>query len=567
MLRYLNIRNLAVIERLDVEFEPGLNVLTGETGAGKSIVIQAVNLLLGARASGDLIRTGASTADVQGIFELPGQGEVIVRREITAQGRSRAFIDNALVTTGALKERIGPSIDLHGQHDHQRLLDPAAHLDLLDAFGGLQAARADVTAAYDRWQGARSVHAALLQADRDRSSRMDLLAYQLGEIDRAAPRPGEDEELAASRQILVNADKLARLSRESYSMLYESDQAVMTGLAGVWKRLGELAGLDVRAAPFLEGRDAVMSHLDELAAFLRSYADGIDASPERLQEVENRLAVLERLKKKYGPSLGDVLSTASRLRAELDAMSQTAERIAVTETELGAARDAFFKAARALSTERRRAAVALGRALMAELRELAMERSRFEVRFEDDLPEERWSARGIDAGEFYLSPNPGEELRPLSTIASGGELSRIMLALRSLASTDQPGKTLIFDEVDAGIGGRVAQVVGARLRRLSARHQVICISHLPQIAAHGTVHFRVLKHVRSTRTTTALERLDGEARVQEIARLMAGSVVTPKAVQAARELLAACGRGPDDEDKAKLERTGNQSHTTAASRT
>lgn len=558
MLRYLKIRHLATIDALEVEFEPGLNVLTGETGAGKSILIEAVNLLLGSRASGDLVRTGEDAADVQGVFELRDGTELIVRREITAQGRSRAFVDEGLVTAGGLRERIGPLIDLHGQHDHQLLLDPDTHLDVLDAFGHLEARRQEAGAAFERWRTLRSERDACLRSERERSSMTDLLTFQAGEIDRAAPRPGEDEELHATRNVLANADKLSRLCAESYGLLYESDQSVISGLGVVWRRLGELAALDPRFAPYLESREVVKSHLDELAGFLRSYADGVDASPERLQQVEDRLAMLERLKKKYGPSLADVLARHEELRRELDSLAHAGERAAALDGQVTHAKNEYLGAARRLSDERRGAAGELASSLVRHLRELAMERCRFEVRFASDVSEELWSARGIDVAEFYLSPNPGEELRPLAKIASGGELSRLMLALKTIASTDAPGKTLIFDEIDAGIGGRVADAVGSRLRTLGREHQVLCISHLPQIAAFGTCHFTVTKQVRGQRTLTRAVRLDGGARVEELARMMAGASASADARRAARELLKA---GSGSEETAKVERRNSESET------
>lgn len=559
MLRYLKIRHLATIHSLEIEFEPGLNVLTGETGAGKSILIEGVNLLLGSRASGDLVRTGEDAADVQGVFELPDGSETIVRREITAQGRSRAFIDDALVTAGGLKERIGAHIELHGQHDHQVLLDPETHLDVLDAFGGLESRRAEAGEAHTRWRSLKSERERCLRSERERSSAIDLLTFQAAEIDRAAPRPCEDEELKTVRTVLANADKLSRLCAESYGLLYESDQSVMTGLGLVWRRVGELASLDPRFAPHLESRDLVKSHLDELAAFLRSYADGVEASPEKLQQVEDRLALLERLKKKYGPALEDVLRRRDEVRRELETLAQADERAAALEGQVLQAKSDYLGVARALSAQRRQAAGELATSLVRQLRELAMERCRFEVRFADDVPEDSWSERGIDVAEFYVSPNPGEELRPLARIASGGELSRLMLGLKTIASTDAVGKTLIFDEIDAGIGGHVADAVGSRLQRLGRDHQVLCISHLPQIAAFGNCHYSISKQVRGQRTVTRAVRLAGDARIEELARMMAGSSVGTNAFRAAKELLRA-GLAVH-EQTAKGERRTSESET------
>ena len=537
MLRFLGIRHLAVIDQLELEFASGLNALTGETGAGKSIVVGAVGLLVGGRASADLVRTGEEVATVQAVFEKPDGSELIVRREISAQGRSRAFVDGALVTSAALRDAVGWLVDLHGQHEHQVLLDPSAHLDLLDEFGSLIPVRGAVADAFGKWQGIRDERDRLARSEQQKASRLEFLAFQLAEIDRVAPRPGEDEELASLRQVLGNADRLQRLCGEAYTALYEGDEAALATLGTVWKRVGELSAIDSTFAPYLEGRELVKSQLEDLAFFLRSYTASIDASPARLQEVEDRLAALERLKKKHGGLLSEVLATAEDLRRERYALEHASERAAELDGALGAARDGYLRVAEDLSRRRREAARVFSKALETTLAELAMPKTRCEVRFADGDGEARWSERGLDEAEFYISPNPGEDLRPLARIASGGELSRVMLALKALATTDAPGKTLIFDEVDAGIGGAVADVVGARLQRLGDRFQVLCITHLPQIAAYGSTHFRIEKKVKAGRTTTTVERVEGTERVSEIARMIGGSDISPALLTSAREML------------------------------
>ncbi len=538
MLRFLYIRHLAVIDRLELEFEPGLNVLTGETGAGKSIVVGAVGLLVGGRASADLVRTGEETAAVEAIFEAPDGSEIIVRREISAQGRSRALVDGALATSASLRELCGGLVDLHGQHEHQVLLDPATHLDLVDEFAGAAAEREQVSSAFARWQHLRDERERLLSGEREKAARAEFLSFQLTEIDRVAPKQGEDEELTATRQVLANADKLQRLCDEAYDSLYEGDQAALPALGNVWKRLGDLAALDVRFDPYLEARTSVKSQLEDLAFFLRSYASAIDASTARLQDVEDRLALLERLKKKHGPSLDDVRRKGEALRREMHDIEHATERAAELEAALDRARQDYLQAASALSAKRRTAAMSFSRALEKSLAELAMNRTRCEVRFRDADGESQWSERGIEEGEFYMSPNPGEDVKPLARIASGGELSRIMLALKTLASTDAPGKTLIFDEVDAGIGGAVADVVGGRLQRLGDRFQVLCITHLPQIAAYGSTHYHIVKNIRSGRTLTEVTRVSGTDREEELARMIGGAEVSATVRASAREMLA-----------------------------
>jgi DNA repair protein RecN (Recombination protein N) len=538
MLRFLSVRNLAVIDRLEIEFEPGLNVLTGETGAGKSILVGAVGLLVGGRASGDLVRTGEETAAVEAIFETPTGAEVIVRREVSAQGRSRASIDGALATSAALRDLCAPLVDLHGQHDHQLLLDPAAHLDLLDAFAEVDTERSTVAAAFASLAEIRSERDRLLTGEREKAARAEFITFQLAEIDRVSPKPAEDEELSAARVVLANADKLQRLCADAYEALYEGDQAVLPALGVVWKRVADLAALDGRFGPYLEARATLKPQLEDLAFFLRSYSAAIDASPARLQEVEDRLAHIERLKKKHGPTLDDVTRKMDSLQRELHDIEHATERAATLDRALAAAKAAYVTASAKLTARRQAAAADFARRLEASLKDLAMNRTRCEVRLNPAEADDQWSERGMETAEFYLSPNPGEDLKPLARIASGGELSRVMLALKTLASTDEPGKTLIFDEVDAGIGGAVADVVGARLQRLGNTYQVLCITHLPQIAAYGRTHYRIEKNVRGRRTVTDVARVDGVQREEELARMIGGSDVSPTVIASAREMLA-----------------------------
>jgi DNA repair protein RecN (Recombination protein N) len=560
MLRFLRIRNLAVIEAVDVEFEPGFNVLTGETGAGKSIVVEAVGLLLGARASADLVRTGESHAAIEAMFEtgnpsaLGADSEIVVRRELTSQGRSRSFINGALATAAALRDLSARLVELHGQHEHQALLDPLTHLPLVDTYAGLTELAARVAAAWSRVRMLRDQLERSHMDAREKAARLDLIAFQLGEIEKAAPKAGEDETLAASRQVLASAERIQTLCEEGYAALYESDGAVLGSLGGIWKRVGELAAIDPQFSSYVEARDGIKSQLEDLAFFLRSYADGVEASPVRLQEVEERLALLERLKRKYGPTLDEVIERGRSLAGERELLIRVGERAEDLQQALAAARHAYLEIARELSKKRRNAAGTFARTLEGLLAELAMEKTRFEVRFNAvELGPEEWSDRGVDSAEFYVSPNPGEDLRPLARIVSGGELSRVMLALKTLEKTrpdlvfpggkeEKPNrassKTLIFDEVDAGIGGRVADVVGTRLRSLGDRFQVLCITHLPQIAARGTTHFLIEKQARGKRTVTSVTRLDEAGRVEEIGRMIGGAAITDAGRATARDLLS-----------------------------
>ena len=551
MLRFLGVRHLAVIDRLEVEFEPGLNVLTGETGAGKSVLVEAIDLLVGGRASADLVRTGEDLATIQAIFERPNGPDVIVRRELSSQGRSRAFIDDTLATTSALRELGSRHVDLHGQHEHQALLDPAEHIELLDVFAGHTIRIADVGAKFETWRAAAAALERTQLGEREKRARIEIAAFQLQEIGRVAPLEEEDEKLSAERLVLGNADRLSRLCGEAYAALYDGDHAALTSLSAVWKRLGELAEVDPRFQSHLGQREDLKSRLEDLAFFLRSYAADIDASPERLQAVEDRLAAVERLKKKFGPRLSDVFAQQAALRDELAALEASDERAAALDSLAKQAAGAFLAAARELSAARTTAARTLGRALEEALSELAMPKSRVDVRVQPVGEQaERWTPRGIDEVEFFLSPNPGEEVRPLARIASGGELSRVMLALRTLAAPDEPGRTLVFDEVDAGIGGAAADAVGARLQALGRRYQVLCITHLPQIAARGGTHFQIAKQVKSGRTLTTVTKLDDPGRELEIARMIAGAQVSPQVLASAKELLTA---RRESEDKTKGE--------------
>lgn len=549
MLRFLTIRRLAVIDSVSVEFDAGLNVLTGETGAGKSILIEAVGLLLGGRASGDLVRTGEDTATIEAIFEVGGQ-EWLVRREITAQGRSRAFINGDLTTAGALKELAARLIELHGQHEHQTLLDPSTHLGLVDAFASLEPLRTQTRAAHERLTAARTEVARITRALAERDARQELAAFQLNELDRAGLREGEDEELTTSRQVLASAERIQRLCSESYAMLYEQDEAVLAALGGVWRRVSELASIDPTFQPYIDARDNIKSQLEDLALFLRNYAEGVDTSAARLQQVEDRLALIERLKRKYGPTLADAIARRDALRLEVSELTHAQDHLDAAVRERDLATTAYRDSAALLSHARHAAAEPFSRKLEALLTELAMDRTRFEVRFFAPLPEGEWSPDGIDRAEFYLSPNPGEELRPLARIVSGGELSRVMLALKTLAATTRFGLSdaesrppsggapgMIFDEVDAGIGGRVADIVGRKLRALGSAFQVLCITHLPQIAAYADTHFLIEKTVDSGRTRTTVRRLSQDERVEAMSRMLGGASVTDALRQTALEML------------------------------
>ena len=540
MIRFLSIRDLAIVDALDMELDDGFNVLTGETGAGKSIIIGALGLLVGGRSSGDLVRTGAARAVVQATFEDQHGAEIIVRREIPAQGRGRIFIDDALSTASALKTLGRRLVDIHGQHEHQTLLDPRSHVGLLDTYGGLEPAAAKVATAHARWQDAQARREVARVGAQESAARVEFLEFQLGEIDRVDPRPGEDDLLRNERRRLANADRLLTLAGGAYAALYERDDSALSALGSAWRQIDELAALDAAFAQQAAVRDTVFPLLEDLAHALRSYAAAVEVSPERLAHVEARLADIERLVRKYGGDLDAVLERRRSIATEIESLGEGEAERARLETETAAARSAYLSAARSLSAQRAAEARRLAPALEAELRQLAMPGARVDVRVDAGLSEARWSALGMDRVELFLSANPGEDARPLARVASGGELSRMMLALKTLAATDAAGKTLVFDEIDAGIGGGAADRVGERLRALGMRYQVLCVTHAPQLAAHAAVHFGVSKRTDRGRTRTAVGRLITAERVAELARLMTGSG-TATALATAAELLESGG--------------------------
>ena len=562
MIRFLGIRDLAIVDSLECEFETGFNVLTGETGAGKSIVVGALGLLLGERSSAGAVRTGAERAVVQAAFETNVGDEKIVRREVPANGRGRIFIDDALSSAAALKALGSTLVDIHGQHAHQALLDPRNHLGLLDAYGGCRTG-AELTkavkAGYEQWREATYRLADAERRAGDRAERVDAHRFALAEIDRVAPRPGEDGHLLIERNRLANAERLQSLASGAYTALYEQDDSIISMLTAIWRQVEELARLEPSFAPYLEARDTIDSTLDELARALRSCAADIETTPDRLAQVESRLADIERLARKYGGSLDVILERRRTIVAELDSSGDDAARRAELTVALEAARNAYLAAAGELSARRARWAADLAPALETELKNLAIANGRFEVRLETGLAEARWSARGTDEAELFFTANPGEDLQPLSNVASGGELSRVMLALKTLATTDETGKTLVFDEVDAGIGGDAAYRVGERLRALGERFQVLCVTHAPQLAAHATTHFHVAKEVQGGRTRTRIERLADDRRAAELARLMTGQP-GGAALAGAKELLARAAVGA----KANTEYGGERRKSGAA---
>lgn len=551
MLKFLKISNLAVIRNLDLEFEGGLNLLTGETGSGKSIIVDAVSLLFGDRSSSDLVRSGEERATIEGLFiieasgveeicraaglELPG-GEIIIRREIYASGRSRAFVNERLVSLAFLKEIRPRLVDIHGQGESQTLLVPRTQAALLDAYAGVEALSEHVRDLAERYWQLRSELDRLRTSEAERLRMLDVYDFQIAEIEKAKPRAGEDEELQKERRLLVNAERVYQLTSDSYAALYESDESVLRRLGRVKKWLQQVAEVDAQFRQVEQELERVQAVVEDVAYFIREYIGSLDFAAGRLDEVEARLAELERLKRKYGPTLEDVLSSLEAMKRERERLLLSDVQKEELEREVEKIERDYLRAAEQLREARHRAARQLERAIRSEVRQLAMEQIRFDVAFHpvEVIP----SVEGLERVEFLVATNVGESLKPLGRVVSGGELSRLMLALKVIGGRMVGPRTLIFDEIDAGIGGRVAELVGQRLKQLAATHQVFCVTHLPQIAKFADVHYRVRKEVDPKRgTEVQVDRLSQEERVTELARMLAGERVTEITRRHARELL------------------------------
>jgi len=552
MLRELRIRNFAVIESVTVPFGPGLNVLTGETGAGKSMLIDAILLVRGARAQTDVIRTDAETATVEAVFDVEPRGPVasvleeaglsleddqlVVRRELARSGRHRAFVNDSAVTV-ALLDRLGDHlVEVHGQHEHQRLLEPARQLELLDRFADAEDLRDRVASLVGKYRTAREAVESTRAAERDRAQREDLLRFQLSELDAARLRPGEEDELRQERRRAQHAERLLAGLAEVAALLVDDEGSATARLHRAARLLTDLGRLDPTFAAPVEALDAAAVQVDEALARVRALRDAVSVEPGRLEAIDERLDVLTRLRRKYGDTEVAMLAFRGEVAAELDRLARHEEILAEQERLLVELQAELAEAAGALSNRRRAAGERLAPQAERELRALGMERAVFRIAVERGALDEV-SARGFDRAEFRLSTNPGEELRPLARVASGGELSRTMLALKTVLAKADRVPTLVFDEVDAGIGGRVATVVAQKLADAAEGRQVLCVTHLAPIAARAHRQVRVAKSVRAGRARVTADLLTGEPRVEEIARMLGGERVTDTARGHARELL------------------------------
>jgi len=568
MLVELKIKDFAIIENLVIDFHGGFNVFTGETGAGKSIIIDAIALVLGDRATGDVVRTGCPAAEVEALFDTSGvQGldkilseagiepaeDLIIKRLVAREGRNRIYINGSLATLLTLTEITRNLIDIYGQSEHQSLTRTYEHLDVLDAFGGLMPVREKMRLAYEGYLSVLRERDALSQGAEGIEARRDLLAYQSKEIEEATLRPGEDEELRALRERLVNAEKIKGAALNAERVIYSDSGAVTERLGVVLRELKDVAPFDPVIEGTITGIESSLYQLEDAGGVLRDRVLSMEFDAARLEEVDERLFRVEELKKKYKTTIEGILDLKQKIDEDLASMSNLDEQLAVLNAGLAGKEKAAREVAAMLSEKRDRASGELKVRMEEELGGLGMRGAVFEVvlRREQENNMPRLSARGVERAAFYISANPGEEVKPLSRVASGGELSRIMLAMRTISSAGRV-PTLIFDEIDTGIGGAMAHVVGAKLRGLAKNHQVLCVTHLPQIAASGEAHFVVKKDTvhdseggdGSERTVTAVRRLDNEECLEQIAWMLGGENVTEATRGHARELLGPARGAP-----------------------
>ncbi len=548
------IENYAVIEKIRVRFHRGLNLLTGETGSGKSMVVDALGLLFGARTSAEMVRAGAARARIAGIFEvaptpaflafLESAGieiedhEILIEREILANGKSRAFVSSRAATAALLKEIAMHLGDIHGQHDQQQLFSPAVQREMLDGYAASEDKLAAVASLYQRW---RSASAELVELDSTAQEKLrlaDLWVFQRKEIEAVAPAAAEDVQLENERRVLRNVVHLEETASAAYSALYDAPDSVTAQLRVVVRRLEELTRIDETIAEILGVLQPAAIAVDEAAHSLRGYLGRLEADPGRLDEVEGRLAALEKLRRKYGSTIEEVLAFLEDVRRQLASVESSTERREALDKEIEALAEAYRVASAKLTESRTKAARELGKRVVVELASLAMEKSRVEIRVDPAA----WSEHGADSVQILLAANPGEEPKPLEKTASGGELSRVALALKTCASKGEAAKnitprTLVFDEVDAGVGGSAAEAVGRRLKKLAGSNQVLCVTHLPQIAGFADHHYYVEKHTAKGRTLASIEELSPIERTREIGRMLSGERVTPEALKHAEQLL------------------------------
>jgi len=554
MIRFLRVKNLATIEDLQVNFDPGFSIMTGETGAGKSIIIDSIRLVCGEKGSPDLVRAGKEEASVEAIFSLPARNQtggrpaaaedsaaLAVHRMISEEGSGKAYCDGLLVPLKRLKEVSGDLVDIYGQNDHAFLLNLENQLDYLDSAGETLALRDDVAQTAQQLRRTVRLRNEWQAKERERGQRLDFLEFQIKEIEKADLKPQEEEDLRSQRYVLKNSEKIMSLADKALAAAYTEEPSISSLLARLQSALAELGIFDPKFAEMNELLNPLAIVLGDLSDLLIRYKDKQELSPDALEKIEERLSLIENLKRKYGPQIEDVRFYLGKIKQERDDLTQIQDKLTQLESELKTAIDVYRTKSQKLSALRRKTAGELEKLIEREIAQLGMKKARFRIRIEttplasDQVDKIRDS--GMDDAEFMIGPNPGEELKPLRKIASGGELSRVMLALKAVGKEKEAWKTLIFDEIDSGIGGKTAEFIAQKLRGLARNHQILCITHLPQIASFASHHYKIDKRVENDRTFTTVKKLLFEERVEEIARLMSGSRITALALENARDML------------------------------
>ncbi len=553
MLIELRIKNFAIIDELNLSFSEGFNILTGETGAGKSIILNAVHLLLGDKATEEWIRSTEEEANVEAAFDISGNSEIkekiqekaphlqgageedslLIRRLISRSGRGKVFINGNLATLGMLSEVGEGLLSIYGQHEHQSLQRVETHVDILDEFGGLLGLREEFQRQYLEFVSLSEEVEKIRGENERRARERELMVFQSSEIERSGIQIGEEASLKEDRSLLTHAKKLMDFAQVSEEALYSEEGSAIEKVQKVFNQCREMATIDPSLSHPLKALESTLIQLEETALVLRDYSRRVETNPLRLDEIENRLEEIDRLKRKYGATVEEVLSFKLKIDEALKSFTSDEERLSELESLLGPLRQSLNGLGERLSQERKRVAAELKKSLERELNSLGMKKTVFDIR----IAPSPLSLRGMDRVEFLVSPNVGEEVKPLAKIASGGELSRMMLAMKKILAKVGGKQVLVFDEVDSGIGGAMAEVVGKKLKELSRHHQVICVTHLPQIACFADQHYSVRKEVKSGRTMTLVDRLEKESVVDEIARMLGGVKVTEKTKAHAREMI------------------------------
>ena len=557
MLSEIYIENFAIIDKLHIQFSGGLNIITGETGAGKSIMVDALMIALGGRASAEFIRAGTERAAIEAIFAIghlddvkaraaefgffdaeSGETDLLIRREISRSGRNRLLVNGHPATNAMVAELGDMLLDIHGQHEHQSIMNAEHHVELLDLYGKLLPQRDEVAAAYRRFKKVERELKELRDHSRERMQHLDLIRFQHDEIQKADLKPGEDDELLHERKLLAGAEQLASGANMIHEMLDGDHGAALDMLRNIVRRLDDLAKIDESLDAHLKTCESAQYQLEDVAYAMRDYAQSVEFDESRLNDVERRLDEINTLKRKYGNTIEEIFTLDDTIAQELTTFDQRETREKELESDYQILRKTTQQLSQELSDERRRAAESFENEIMRELALLSMEKTRVAVEFKPAGTEANpFTAKGMDKLEFLIAPNPGEPLKPLNKIASGGEISRIMLALKVLLGAADRVPVMVFDEIDTGIGGKVAEIVGKKLRQVSASHQVICITHLPQIASKGETHFHVEKRAEDDRTLTAIRELSGQTRIEEIARMLGGETLTKTTRDHAKEML------------------------------